>query len=84
MDLWGYYYYHLGHKIIAAAFTKVSPEERRSLWLSLYGATYGFDLNKLNSKIRHKLRKLNIFQLEERELSKGESLNYKFSNKIKK
>jgi hypothetical protein len=65
----------LGAKKIAEAFTSVDPEERPKLWASLHGKSYGFDLRMLNSKLRHKLKKLGIdLQFSDRRLSDGEEL----------
>ena len=68
----------LGSKTVAAAFTKISPEERRSLWLAVNSDSYGIDLTKLNSKIRHKLKKLGLYQLSLRRMSKGQELLIEF------
>lgn len=65
----------LGYKKIAEAFTSVDPEERPKLWASIHGKSYGFDLRMLNSKLRHKLKKLGIdLQFSDCRLSDGEEL----------
>lgn len=75
-------YVNLGYKKIAEAFTSVSPEERPILWKSLNeGKTYSFDFSMLNSKLRHKLRRLGLYQLKDRYLSEGEYLLQKINKK---
>lgn len=77
-------YINLGYKKVAEAFTSVDPEERPILWKSLTeGKTYSFDLSMLNSKLRHKLRRLGLYQLNDKYLSKGEELLNKINNKKK-
>lgn len=77
-------YINLGYKKVAEAFTSVNPEERPILWKSLTeGKTYSFDLSMLNSKIRHKLKRLGIYQFSKKELSNGEKLLQKINNKKK-
>lgn len=71
----------LGDEKIAEAFTSVSPEERKKLWLALHSTTYSFNFNMLNSKIRHKLKRLGLYQLCDREISRGEKLLKKIKNK---
>ena len=50
----------LGSRKVAEAFTSVSKEDRPKLWLSLMKGNGLFDLESLPSRIRHKLKKLNI------------------------
>lgn len=77
-------YVNLGYKKVAEAFTSVSPEERPILWKSLNeGETYSFDFSMLNSKIRHKLKRLGLYQLQKRYLSNGKELLNKINNKKK-
>lgn len=75
--------YNLGYKKIAEAFTSVSEEERKKLWLSLHGKTYSFDFSMLNSKLRHKLTKLGIKQFRNRGKSRGQELLEQIKNKKK-
>lgn len=73
----------IGCKKVAEAFTSVTPEERILLWQSYYKRTYSFDFNILNSKLRHKLRRLGLYQLKEKPLSNGAELLKKINKKIK-
>jgi len=53
-------YIKLGRRKIAQAFTTVSESERPKLYLAMKSDTYGFNLDLLNSKIRHKLKRKGI------------------------
>jgi len=76
---------YLGCKKVAEAFTTVKPDERKILWDSYDKKTVSFDFSLLNSKIRHKLNKLGLYQLCDKPLSNGEyllnNINDKFHNK---
>lgn len=77
-------YVNLGYKKIAEAFTSVSSEERPILWKSLTeGKTYSFDFSMLNSKLRHKLKRLGLYQFPKREISRGQDLLDKINKKKK-
>lgn len=72
---------NLGYQKVAEAFTSVNPKERVMLWNSFNKRTYSFDFSMLNSKVRHKLKRLGLYQLVERPLSNGEELLKKIKNK---
>lgn len=77
----------LGSKKIAEAFTSVTPDERKMLWNSFNKRTYSFDFLMLNSKVRHKLRRLGLYQLREKDtlydINPGKDLLKKINNKNK-
>lgn len=77
----------LGSKKIAEAFTSVTSEERKMLWNSFNKRTYSFDFLMLNSKVRHKLRRLGLYQLREKntlyDLNPGKELLKKINKKVK-
>jgi hypothetical protein len=72
---------NVGFKKVAEAFTSVTPEERKVLWKSYDNRTYSFDFSMFNSKLRHKLKRLGLYQLSEKPLSKGKNLLKKINNK---
>lgn len=73
---------NLGYKKVAEAFTSVTPEERIMLWKALdQERTYSFDFSMLNSKVRHKLKRLGLRQLGDCYLSEGERLLRKINKK---
>lgn len=73
---------NLGDRKIAEAFTYVSPEERSLLWEAFnQKKTYSFNFSMLNSKLRHKLNRLGLHQLRDRDLERGEALLEKINNK---
>jgi len=76
-------YIPLGDRKIAEAFTSVTPEERKLLYISYTkGKTYSFDFSMLNSKIRHKLKRLGLIQFENRPFyNDGKELLHKINNK---
>jgi hypothetical protein len=68
-------------KKITEAFTSVTPEERKMLWKSFMKRTYSFDFSMLNSKVRHKLTRLGLYQLRSREVTKDAELLKKINKK---
>lgn len=82
----GYYsqgFVNLGFRKVAEAFTSVSENEREKLWLAIHSNNYnGIDLTMLPSKIRHKLKKINVNLLFEKGFkTEGEELLHKIKNK---
>lgn len=73
---------NLGHRKVAEAFTCVSADERKILWTALnQDKFFSFDFSLLNSKIRHKIRRLGLYQLGKRYVSPGKTLLNKINNK---
>lgn len=76
-------YENLGCEKVAEAFTSVTSEERIKLWNSFFKRTYSFDFSELPSKLRHKLKKLGLWQLPVIPLYDGEELLDKINKKTK-
>jgi hypothetical protein len=79
-------YHHVGYKKIAEAFTSLQGEERKALWKALIDErTWGVDFSLLNSKVKHKLKRLGLkdvsYHSPVRYLGRGGELLIKINKK---